>query len=85
MTDADGRERLPSLLRIRRGGVVSNMVFLHLDGGGGGRPVVERAGDCCLPKLHRQPCMFAYLVSIHIVLYVFAPLQVRNNCSGSQS
>ena len=40
--------------------------------------MVDGAGDHCLPKLYRQPCLFACPVPIWITLHAFAPFKVFN-------
>ena len=40
--------------------------------------VVDGAGDHCLPKLYRQPCLFACPVPVQIALRAFAPCKVFN-------
>ncbi len=43
------------------------------------RPLVAvGAGDHCLPKRYRQPCLFACPVSTQIALRAFAPFKVFN-------
>jgi hypothetical protein len=40
--------------------------------------MVDGAGDHCLPKLYRQPCLFACPVSTQIALHTFAPCKTFN-------